>query len=36
MAKIKRMEMIRGVYWVEVPEADVYTLCGCPEDAVNI
>lgn len=35
MAKIKRMEVIRGVYWVEVPEADLYMLCGCPEDAVK-
>ena len=35
MSKIKRMEVIRGVYWVEVPEADLYMLCGCPEDAVK-
>jgi len=35
MAKIKRMEVIRGVYWVEIPEADLYMLCGCPEDAVK-
>ena len=35
MAKIKRMEVIRGVYWVEIPEADLYMLCGCPEDSVK-
>jgi len=35
LAKIKRMEVIRGVYWVEIPEADLYMLCGCPEDSVK-
>ena len=35
MSKIKRMEVIRSVYWVEVPEAGLYMLCGCPEDAVK-
>ena len=35
MAKIKRMELIRGVYWVEIPEADLCMLCGCPEDSVK-
>ena len=33
MAKIKRMELIRGVYWVRIPEADLCMLCGCPEDS---
>ncbi len=35
MAKIKRMELIRGVYWVEIREADLCMLCGCPEDSVK-
>jgi hemerythrin len=35
MAKIKKTEVIRGVYWVEVPEAGLYLLCGCPEDATK-
>ncbi len=35
MAKIKQTEVIRGVYWVEIPEADLYLLCGCPEDATK-
>jgi hemerythrin len=35
MSKIKRMEVIRGVYWVEVPEAGLFMLCGCPEDSVK-
>jgi len=35
MRKIKRMEVIRGVYWVEIPDAELYMLCGCPEDATK-
>tara|TARA_A100000164_G_scaffold259220_1_gene231172 strand:+ start:821 stop:1150 length:330 start_codon:yes stop_codon:yes gene_type:complete len=35
MAKNKRMEVIRGVYWVDIPEADLCMLCGCPEDSVE-
>ena len=29
------MEVIRGVYWVEIPDVELYLLCGCPEDAVK-
>jgi len=35
MGKIKRTEVIKGVYWVEIPEAELYLLCGCPEDATK-
>ena len=35
MQKIKKTEVIKGVYWVEVPEADLYLLCGVPEDATK-
>lgn len=35
MAKNKRMEVIQGVYWVDIPEADLCMLCGCPEDSVE-
>ncbi len=35
MGKIKKTEVIKGVYWVEIPEADLYLLCGCPEDATK-
>ncbi|UCB45878.1 MAG: bacteriohemerythrin [Spirochaetota bacterium] len=24
-----------GVYWVEIPEANLYILCGCPADSVK-
>jgi len=35
LQKLKKTEIIRGVYWVEVPEAEIYILCGCPEDSVK-
>lgn len=35
MDKIKLTEVIKGVYWVEIPEAGLYLLCGCPEDATK-
>jgi len=33
--KLKKIGVTTGVYWVEVPEAEVFMLCGCPEDAVK-
>jgi len=33
--KIKYMEVIKGVYWVAIPDAELYLLCGCPEDATK-
>ncbi len=35
MGKINKIEVIKGVFWVEVPEANLYTLCACPADAVK-
>jgi len=35
MKKIKKTEVIKGVYWVEIPDADLYLLCGAPEDATK-
>ena len=35
MEKIKKTEVISGVFWIEIPEAEVYILCGNPEDAVK-
>jgi len=29
------VKIIPGVYWVQVPEADLYILCGCPADIVK-
>jgi len=33
--KIKKIAVSSGIYWVEIPEADLYILCGCPEDSVK-
>ncbi len=35
MQKIKKTEVIKGVYWVEIPAAGLYLLCGAPEDATK-
>lgn len=29
------IKIITGVYWIGVPTAGVYVLCGCPEDSVK-
>ncbi len=33
--KLKKIPITTGVYWVEVPEADLYVLCGCPADSIK-
>lgn len=33
--EIKKIYVARGIYWVEIPEADLRILCGCPADAVK-
>lgn len=33
--KMVNMRIMRGVYWVEIPEAQLYVLCGCPADSVK-
>lgn len=35
MSKIRKTEVIKGVYWVEIPDAGLNILCGCPEDATK-
>lgn len=35
MALIRKISISTGIFWVEVPNADVRILCGCPEDAVK-
>ncbi|CAA7627213.1 bacteriohemerythrin [Magnetospirillum sp. UT-4] len=35
MAGILRIEITQGVHWVEVPQADLRLLCGCPADVVK-
>jgi hemerythrin len=33
--KITKIEVARGIHWVEVPDADLRVLCGCPADAIK-
>jgi len=35
MSGIRKIAVSPGVFWVEVPAADVRLLCGCPMDAVK-
>ncbi|ETR73471.1 MAG: hemerythrin [Candidatus Magnetoglobus multicellularis str. Araruama] len=35
MSKIKKIQVTTGVYWVEIKEAGVCILCGCPADIVK-
>nr|CRH05838.1 conserved protein of unknown function [Candidatus Magnetococcus massalia] len=35
MAYIKKVEASKGITWVEVPDAGLYLLCGCPSDSVK-
>ena len=32
---MKMIKIANGVYWIEVPEADLFILCGCPADSVK-
>ncbi|MBT4268533.1 MAG: bacteriohemerythrin [Deltaproteobacteria bacterium] len=35
MSKIKKIKVSTGIYWVEIPEARLYVICGCPPDSVK-
>ena len=35
MTKIRKIQVTKGVYWVEIPDAKLYVLCGCPADSVK-
>ncbi|MBF0563113.1 MAG: MBL fold metallo-hydrolase, partial [Alphaproteobacteria bacterium] len=32
---MKKVVVSAGISWVEIPEVDLYILCGCPADAVK-
>ena len=32
---MKKIKVTSGVYWVEIPQAGLYILCGCPADSVK-
>ncbi|HIJ85819.1 MAG TPA: MBL fold metallo-hydrolase, partial [Magnetococcales bacterium] len=35
MDRIIKIPVIKGVYWVEIPDAKLQILCGCPADCVK-
>jgi len=35
MSKIYKTKIASGVFWIEVPKANLYVLCGCPADSVK-
>jgi hemerythrin len=35
MRKIRKSRVSTGVFWIEVPEAEVFVLCGAPADSVK-
>ncbi|MBF0450429.1 MAG: cyclic nucleotide-binding domain-containing protein [Candidatus Magnetomorum sp.] len=35
MPAIEKIKIISGVYWIGIPEANLYVLCACPADSVK-
>ncbi len=35
MAKITKFQVASGLYLIEIPDANLYILCGCPADSVK-
>ncbi|MBF0427433.1 MAG: cyclic nucleotide-binding domain-containing protein [Magnetococcales bacterium] len=35
MSILRKINVIPGVFWVEIPEINLYILCGCPADVVK-
>lgn len=35
LLKIEKIKVSTGLYWVAIPEANVYIQCGCPPDSVK-
>jgi len=35
MLNIKKIKVCNGIYWVEIPAARLFILCGCPPDSVK-
>ena len=35
MSKISKTKISAGIFWLEVPEAELFVLCGCPADSVK-
>lgn len=35
MSSINKIQISNGIYWLDIPEADLRILCGCPSDVVK-
>ncbi len=35
MAKMSLTKISTGVFWLEIPEVELFVLCGCPADSVK-
>ncbi|MBF0428442.1 MAG: bacteriohemerythrin [Magnetococcales bacterium] len=35
MSAMRKIQITPGVYWVEIPEAELFILCACPADSVK-
>ncbi len=35
MKLIRKIKVSTGLYWVDIPKAELYVLCGCPDDSVK-
>jgi len=35
LSRISKTDVTKGIYWVEVRDANLYMLCGCPADSVK-
>ncbi|MEN7551409.1 MBL fold metallo-hydrolase [Rapidithrix thailandica] len=35
MHKVNKINILSGVHWVQIPEANLYILCGCPADSIK-
>jgi len=33
--RITKIEVAQGIHWIEIPEAGLRVLCGCPADAIK-
>ena len=32
---MKKIKVSPGIFWVEIPEAQLYIMCGCPADSIK-
>lgn len=35
MQKVRKVSVANGIYWIEIPDAGLYVMCGCPADSVK-